>query len=99
MPLLQVITQSFPPEHPALRLPSAWDLCMIVGTYTVFWLVKHILWRPLTSPLRKLQCPPGGEGIMGHWPDMLEWVTGLDKSLPPPPHLHCDRERYHSPVV
>jgi len=45
-----------------------WIVCGYVG----FWLVKHCVWKPLTSPLRNLQCPPDGEGVMGHWPDMLE---------------------------
>jgi hypothetical protein len=55
-----------------LRLPTLWEVLALAGGYALFWAVRFAVIRPLTSPLRNLQCPPGGEGFTGHWPDMLE---------------------------
>ena len=64
------------------RLPTIREVVVLILGYCGYWLLFHLVWRPLTSPLRNLQCPPDGRGIMGHWPDMLEWVFFL-----PSPYL------------
>jgi len=44
--------------------------------------VRYYLIRPLTSPLRFLQCPPGGTGVWGHFPNMIESALSSPLLLP-----------------
>lgn len=56
----------------SLRLPTAWEgtsfiLVVLALKCFIFWMIK-----PLTSPLRKVQSPEGGRGVLGHFAEILE---------------------------
>ena len=53
-------------------LPATKHVMLLGLVYLVLKAIHYIVIKPLTSPLRLLQCPPGGKGALGHWPDMME---------------------------
>jgi hypothetical protein len=55
-----------------LRLPSTREVLLLLAAYSTFWLLRHFVYRPWTSPLKDLKAPPGGKGLAGHFHEIVE---------------------------
>jgi hypothetical protein len=65
-----------------LRILSITQVALLLLAGLFLKLVRYYLIRPLTSPLRFLQCPPGGTGVWGHFPNMIESALSSPLLLP-----------------
>jgi len=79
-----------------IRYPTLTECMFSLFVYIVFRLGRYSIWGWYTSPLRDLRFAPGGEGVLGHWMDMMRWVispfTPPDYSTalrPSPSHILC----------
>jgi hypothetical protein len=57
-------------EH--VRLPTVRESILFLIAYLVVRALHYFLYKPLTSPLRDLQHPPGGKGWLGHFSEVIE---------------------------
>ncbi|KAK4686357.1 hypothetical protein P7C73_g3767, partial [Tremellales sp. Uapishka_1] len=57
-----------------VRLPTVTQLALAILAYLAYAFLRKFVYKPLTSPLKKLQCAPGGETMMGHVVEFVEWV-------------------------
>ncbi|OCF40611.1 hypothetical protein I317_05542 [Kwoniella heveanensis CBS 569] len=68
-----------------LRLPMMIEVIISALALLVWWIIKTAVWKPLTSPLRRLPHPPGGRSLEGHTGQIMdlhssvvhEWIDTL----------------------
>ncbi|RSH93858.1 hypothetical protein EHS25_006507 [Saitozyma podzolica] len=79
---------SGPLEH--VRLPTAREGILFLIAYLAVRALHYFLYKPLTSPLRNLQHPPGGKGWLGHFSEVIDlysqekidgWVNTYGKAF------------------
>jgi hypothetical protein len=69
-----------------------------VIVYVVYRVLYTFVYRPWTSPLRKLKAPRGGMGIMGHFAEIIKYV--FPHSTHHGSHIHPSHTLYsHEPFT
>lgn len=54
------------------QLPSLQLLTTTGSIFALIWLLHVFVYKPFTSPLKNVPCPPGGTGSQGHIAEIME---------------------------
>ncbi|WVQ78508.1 hypothetical protein IAT38_000594 [Cryptococcus sp. DSM 104549] len=58
--------------HIPVRLPTALEVVLLGLAYIAGFLLNMFVYKPYTSPLKKVRGPPGGYGAQGHTAEIMD---------------------------